>query len=94
MVERVARAINPIAWGYLNHNDDNPTRLRRRNHSVRLAKLAIKTMRDPTPEMLEAGKLYYTGHEAMLPELWRAMTANALGKEPEHVDAPTIPTVA
>lgn len=82
MVERVARAINPIAWGYLNHNDDNPTRLRRRKHSVRLAKLAIKTINEPTPEMIQVGcDRFCNRWEAQ--EIWESMATVALGKEPD-----------
>lgn len=45
MVERVARALNPIAWKYLDHQDDDNARKRRRTNSIRQARNVLKELR-------------------------------------------------
>lgn len=57
MIERVARAIDPLAWNSdPSDRDYTPAQAAKdRQESLRLALVAIKAMREPTEEMLIAG---------------------------------------
>jgi hypothetical protein len=52
MMERIARAINPVAWIVESHGPQ-------REETLRGAKRVLEAMRDPTEAMVRAGTLYW-----------------------------------
>jgi hypothetical protein len=95
MVERVARAIDPTAWRWLDsivgrepaHPAEAPTRATQ----VRQARAAIEAMREPTEAMLRASPVVGTGPDERgnwavntkpAQAVWPAMIDAALGTSP------------
>ena len=79
MVEKAARAIEPRAWR-VSGPEDTLAQRNRRVSSLRKAKEVLKALREPTPEMVEAGQAVDCTITAG--PVWQAMIDAALaGKE-------------
>ena len=85
MVERVARAIDPFAWEWIDFTQaNNPTHMalqRTIEHQLQQARAAIVAMREPTDAMVEAGNYdaFPDGHGCgPIASAWREMIDEAL----------------
>ena len=84
MVERVARALAPLAWAALG-TGDTLAHENRRKASLRHAKAAIEAMRNPPMTMTQAGGNYAMEYGAapwLASEIFDRMIAAALSEKP------------
>lgn len=75
LVERVARALDPLAWAALGLADTEKLAFRRKR-SMEQAVVAIRAMREPTEAMLEAGALMIGGGPDWRPGRTEAVIAS------------------
>lgn len=76
LIERVARALAPMAWAALGSGDTFAQKARR-TASMRHARAAIEAMKQPTDAMLSATE----GHSDDPATVWMTMIDAALGVE-------------
>lgn len=57
MLERIAKVIDPQAWRSVNTTFDNSTQELLRLNSIDKARSVVLAMREPTAEMIDAGRI-------------------------------------
>lgn len=78
MVERVARALAPIAWAAL-ETGDTLAQQSRRTASLRHAKTVLEAIREPTEVMVSEGYCEAGGTDVDTRKVWQFMIDAALG---------------